>query len=125
MKKLVKAFAEFCKISGVTSGLLFFLLSLAITLDVIVRWIVGKPIVGVFEISQIVFLACTFLVLGLVQNRERHIRVDILISMLQGRPRRIMEAAVGLLGLGLFTILLYVGCKEWLVQRIMLGLIGK
>ena len=25
-----------------------------------------------------------------------------------------MEAAVGLLGLGLFTILLYVGCKEWL-----------
>ena len=114
MKKVATAFRRYCEVSGIISGLLFFFLSVAITLDVLVRWIVGKPIVGVFEFSQIVFLICTFMVLGLVQNRERHIRVDILIAMLKGRSRHIMEAFVRLMGLSLFTILLYVGCKEWL-----------
>jgi TRAP-type C4-dicarboxylate transport system permease small subunit len=114
MKKIAAIFEKFCEISGIFGGLLFFLLSIAITLDVVVRWIVGKPIVGVFEISQIVFLACTFLVLGLAQNKERHIRVDILIGKMKGKPRNIMEAIVGLLGLSFFLVLLYIGCKEWL-----------
>lgn len=113
MGKFVRIFERFSEFCGLLSGLILFLLSIAITLDVTIRWITGKPIVGVFEFSQVAFLASVFLVIALVQNRDRHIRVDILISELEGKPRYILEAFVSFWALLLFAVLLYVGWKEW------------
>ena len=114
MKTVVRIVNKICKGSGIVSGFLFFSLATIITIDVLARWIFGQPFVGVFEISQVTFLACTFLVIGLVQKMERHISVDILISRVRGKPRHLMDAVVALSGLIFFVVLLWVGCKEWL-----------
>jgi TRAP-type C4-dicarboxylate transport system permease small subunit len=60
------------------------------------------------------FLVCVFLVIPLAQNKDRHIRVDIIIAAVRGKPKYIMEAFVSLLAFIVFAVLVYVGSKEWL-----------
>jgi TRAP-type C4-dicarboxylate transport system permease small subunit len=74
------------------------------TADVSMRWLTGRAIGGVFELSGVLLVLVTFLPLGLVLFEDRQLRVDILPELLNGRPLAaldVLDCAIGILVFGL------------------------
>lgn len=94
----------------------FFVLALGIMIstDVLVRWITGRPLIGVFEISRVLFVPIIFMVLGLVQWSDRQVRVDVLVLRVTGRGRIAIRTLDQVLALIFFTILLVTGADSWI-----------
>jgi hypothetical protein len=68
--------------SATVGGGALFIISLLITADVLIRWLAGKPIGGVFEITEVAFLIIVFLSMAFTQYSNRQIRIDILYTLL-------------------------------------------
>ena len=101
-------------VAAVIGGTFLFFLSFLITADILVRWLYGRPFVGVFEASEVIFLVSTFLAAGLVQHTGRQMRVEILVSRIKGKGRYFFDALADLLALAFFLVLLWEGSTEWL-----------
>lgn len=99
---------------GAISGVVLLFMAFMVTTDVSKRWLTGKPITGVFEVSQLSLLVATFLVLGYVQYYDRQLTVDIVSSKAHGRTRVLLRLLDGLLGIFFFGVLLWTGAEEWL-----------
>jgi TRAP-type C4-dicarboxylate transport system permease small subunit len=67
------------------AGSLLFCIALIVTTDVLKRWITGKPILGVFEAVEVLLVAVTMGVLGLVEWQQRQLNVDVFTHRAQGR----------------------------------------
>ena len=106
-------FAALVRASGVLGGLVVFLMTVMVTADVIMRNITGKPITGVFEVSQVSLLIATFLVLAYVQYYDKQLKADIFSSRAQGRKRAAVRLLDGVLSFCFFGILLWTGSEEW------------
>ncbi len=72
---------------GAVSMLFLAFLMLGITLDVIVRAVIGRPISGVFEFTEIALVMMVFLGAGWAQRGDSHIRVTVLIDKLPNTTR--------------------------------------
>lgn len=82
-------------------------LMLAITVDVTVRAITGRPISGVFELAEIAMALLVFLGLGWTQCDDAHIRVTALTQLARPTARRLLDAVAlvfGALLLGLLAL---------------------
>lgn len=89
-------------------GLAGLLVMMAVTcIDVVGAKVFRRPLFGAIDIvvlSQIVaisFAAGMLLILG------RHIQVEYFISRLPGRARAVITSVVSLLGLGLFSVIIW------------------
>lgn len=67
------------------AGIILFLIAVVTTTDVLMRWITGKPILGVFEAVEVMLVAVTMGVLGLVEWQQRQLNVDIFTHRMRGR----------------------------------------
>lgn len=70
--------------------LLFFMMLLG-TADVIGRYLFNRPILGTFEIFEILLPAIVLLGLGYTQENRAHIRMEILISRLSIQTQTILN----------------------------------
>ena len=93
--------------SLIGGGLILFLLSLMTTTDVFCRWLVNKPIVGIYEVSELMFLALFFLPLAGVQYSGRQIKMDILSRHITGRPGKILSVILDALTFTFFSAMLF------------------
>ena len=113
-RRIEEAWVRFLRAFAAFNGLVILWLALMITADVLVRWITGRPFVGVFEISRILFVPVIFMVLALVQWTDRQVRVDALVGRTRGRVKVSVRAFDQVLTLGFFLILLWTGSENWL-----------
>ncbi len=105
LERIYKGLATF-------GGWLLFGLALLITVDVLARWILGKPLGGVFEVAEISLLVVIFISLAFTQYSNRQIRIDILYSRLNPKPRGVLDIVNCLACLLFFGILLVTGGQE-------------
>lgn len=112
--RIEKVWARVLRAFAALNGIVILWLALMITADVLVRWITGRPFVGVFEISRILFVPVIFTVLALVQWTDRQVRVDAVVGHTRGRVKVCMRAFDQVLALGFFLILLWTGSENWL-----------
>ena len=92
---------------------LLLLLSLMVTVDVVTRWITGRPFVGVFEISEVLLAIITFSAVGLVHLDQRLLTVDILSHRARGRRAAALRILDALIGLLIFGLLLWKSTEEF------------
>lgn len=88
-------------------------ISLLVGIDVSLRWITGRSITGVFEISSVLLVMATFLPLGMVLFRHEQLRVDIIFDWVRGRAvagLALVDVATGLL---VFGLLLWITTGEF------------
>ena len=90
------------------------LLSLGITCDVLIRWITGRPITGVFELASLTLVVAIFFPLGFMQHQKLQIRVDIITSHARGRWAVALDLLDAVVGLLVFGLLLWAASKEFL-----------
>ncbi len=112
--KIERVWASVLVAFAALNGLFILGLAVMITADILARWLVGRPFIGVFEISRILFLPIIFLVLSLVQWTDRQVHVDVLAGRTRGRGRVALRAFDQVIALGFFTVLLITSAESWL-----------
>lgn len=95
----------------VCMSLLFFMMGLG-TCDVMGRYLFNKPILGTFEIFEILLPAIVLLGLGYTQGNNAHVRVEILISRLSFRKQTVLNFVTNALALFISVLILWRG---WLL----------
>jgi TRAP-type C4-dicarboxylate transport system permease small subunit len=88
------------------SGWLALILTLLVSFDVLLRYIVGQSIPGAVEISQVILTFMVYLILGAVQEKKDHIRIDFFIEKLPIKIRRYWELVISIVGVAFFSFLL-------------------
>ncbi len=88
--------------------LLFFMMVLG-TGDVMGRYLFNKPILGTFEIFEILLPAIVLLGLGFTQEKKAHVRVEILIARLSFRKQTVLNFVTSGLTLFISVLILWRG----------------
>ena len=70
---------------------LLFMMMLLGTVDVGGRYLFNKPILGTFEVFEILLPAIVLLGLGYTQQNKAHVRMEILVSRLSSRKQTILS----------------------------------
>lgn len=93
------------KVLGFASMCASICIMFLITADILLRYFLGHPIKGTFEITGLMLVIMFFFGFAYAQNQQSHIAVDIVISRLPRRPRAILLSFSYLVYLG-FTLLI-------------------
>jgi TRAP-type C4-dicarboxylate transport system permease small subunit len=78
----------------ITSGIPLFSLMCITAVDVLGRYIFGKPLPGGFELTEMLLAVAVFASLPIVELREEHISIDLLDRLYAAHARRWRRAVV-------------------------------
>ena len=95
----------------VCMSLLFFMMALG-TCDVMGRYLFNKPILGTYEIFEILLPAIVLLGLGYTQGSNAHVRVELFISHLSSRKQTVLNLITNGCALFISVLILWRG---WLL----------
>lgn len=102
------------RLLGDAAGVALLCLSLAFTIDVLLRWTLSRPILGLYEVSELAFAGVMALALVWTNNRQNHVSTGLL-ELVTGRGdgARILAGMLGAAVFGLFTwfLLRHAGAK--------------
>ncbi|MEP4663891.1 TRAP transporter small permease [Parasphingorhabdus sp.] len=107
MTKFAKTYDLLMKISGVTSGLIIFFISILIFTNVILRNTGGFSWSWVTEICEYGLSFSAFLAAPWVLYESAHIKVDFLLHGSPEHIRKKIEVSINLIGLIIGAILFY------------------
>ena len=93
-------------LAWVAGGLMMFV-SLAVCVDVVLRYFFNRPMLWVLETSEYVLLYIPFLAAAYVLREESHIRIDILLNRLGRRTQHRLNAVTSVLACGVLLVLAY------------------
>jgi TRAP-type C4-dicarboxylate transport system permease small subunit len=96
---------------NVCMSLLFFMMLLG-TVDVSGRYLFNHPILGTFEVFEILLPAIVLLGLGYTQGNKAHVRMEILVSRLSSRAQMILNLFTNGCAL-LISVLIF--CRGWVL----------
>lgn len=108
MRVMEKVYRWSSWVAGGVAGVL----SVMITADVLKRWLMGRPFLGVLELAQVAFLIITFLALGQMEHSGSELRIDILSSRLKGKAESVLKAFTCLVGMVFWGLFLWRGLDE-------------
>src|SRR5512135_3433407 len=91
-------------LAGVAAVVLAFVMFLMVA-DVFCRYLLNRPILGSFEITEFMMIVLVFFSIAFAQIKKAHISVDVLVLKLSRRTQQIFQAIGSLLGLGLFSLM--------------------
>lgn len=112
----VGIFSRWTNVIGVSG---FFIMICLSFVDVIMRYVFNSPIRGVTELVTVMMIVSIFLAIAHTQNVKAHVSVDVITSKLSVRPRLILEFITIILGLGIFTIIVWQNALEipWVLEN--------
>ena len=100
------------RIENAMAGLAALLLvgiTVAVCLEVFMRYVINQPLVWVVELSEYALLYICFLGTAWALRNDNHVKVDIVLNILPHRVRRVLGVISSLLGLSISAILLIWG----------------
>lgn len=95
-------------LSYVGAAALFFMMLLT-TVDVAGRYILNKPITGVFELTEYLVLILIFSFLAITQAQGGHVSVDLLLTRLPAKLRFAVNLINHLACLALMAVIFWMG----------------
>jgi TRAP-type C4-dicarboxylate transport system permease small subunit len=112
----VGVFSRWTNVIGITG---FFLMICFTFVDVIMRYVFNSPIRYVTELVEVMMITSIFLAIAHTLNVDGHVSVDLITSKLKPRPRLILDFLTTILGLGIFTIVIWQTIEEipWILAN--------
>ena len=109
-----KALSCFEKILiGISIGIVNFTMIIT-TVDITMRYIFNKPLVGVYELAELSMIGMVFLGVGCVQSEKGHISITILVDKLSTQTQIISSIFGNLVGIFAMTIITLSSAKATL-----------
>jgi len=111
----------------IVSGCMIFGLMLLISVDVIGRYLMSKPIPSVTEMAETILVLSVFLCLASTHAAGRNIRVNALTRHLSERRQTVLEIFAACGGLFLFALITWkswsTGLESWQEKEFLMGLL--
>jgi TRAP-type C4-dicarboxylate transport system permease small subunit len=95
----------------VIAGVLCILLMLGISTEVVTRYFLNTPILGMLEASEMAMLYIAFLSAAWVLKQEGHVNMDLINSYLRPRALGILNTFLSIIGAAIALVLLWYGTK--------------
>jgi TRAP-type C4-dicarboxylate transport system permease small subunit len=105
----VKGLEKVIRALGAVASALIITIMILTTTDVIARYIIGSPLKGGVEISEILFLSAVYLGLSYTHLFREHVGVDLFTSHLSPTTRRVLETLMLFLALVIYGLLAWRG----------------
>lgn len=87
------------------------LIGLAMILEVVMRYLFDKPTVWTVELSRFALLYITFLGASWVLRQEAHVKIDMVLDMLNPRNRALLNMVTSLFCAAICLVLVWYGAK--------------
>jgi|TARA_B110000977_G_scaffold172919_1_gene225689 TRAP-type C4-dicarboxylate transport system permease small subunit len=107
LSKIDRLFLKFETVLTLAGGIVIFLLVFLATTNVLGRWIFSLPVSGYIDWVEQSMAFFAFLGIAFTQREGGHIRMDMLVGRIQGRPLWITELLSVILMLGVTLVLIY------------------
>lgn len=114
MKLLAKVstiFDRFLDLTVILAAILLFFVTFSVGAEVILRYFLGRPTIWVTEIAEYLLLYITFFVVAWVLRREGHVKMDLVLNLLNPRTQSMVNVITSLIGSIVCFILTWYGAK--------------
>jgi TRAP-type C4-dicarboxylate transport system permease small subunit len=79
---------------GVAASAILFVMMTLTFVDVVMRYVLNRPVRGAFELTELMLLLLIFAGLPLVSHADEHVSMDFIDRLLRGGAARILTRAV-------------------------------
>lgn len=93
------------RILGKVGAAVLFSMMLLTTADVAGRYLFNSPILGALEITEFMVVVVVFSFLGITQQENGHVAVDLLVGSLPSGVRRVIDLLTGLASLTILGLI--------------------
>jgi len=93
------------------SGIIILLDALAVTIDVLMRYVFSKTYVGLFELTEYSLLWMTFMGAAYIMRNNGHVRVDAVTNLLNPRNRAILDGIASVIGMFILLVVTWYSAK--------------
>jgi len=107
LSKIDRLFLKLETMLTLAGGIVIFLLVFLATANVLGRWIFSLPVSGYIDWVEQSMAFFAFLGIAFTQREGGHIRMDMLVGRIQGRPLWVTELLSVILMLGVTLVLIY------------------
>ncbi len=107
--KIGRILDKIIEIFAFIAGLILAFILLSVCLEVFMRYFLNRPLQWVVELTEYALLYITFLGAAWLLKRERHINVDIFLSLLSSRTRAGLKIFSSLIGIIVSFCLVWYG----------------
>ena len=97
--KIDRILGAIIKLFGVIAGILFMMMALIVTYNVVMRYFVARPPVWAVETTEYIMVYATFLAAAWVLSVDGHVKIDILVMRLSPKNQYLSSVVVSFLGL--------------------------
>lgn len=114
MKFLNMLAAVFDRILGsmaLIAAVLLTFTMLSVTTDVVMRYVLDRPMLWVVEITEYILMWIPFLGAAWLLKHDGHVKVDILLSRLNPRIQALLSTVTSIVGVIICLILVWYGVK--------------
>lgn len=115
--KMTNAIKPVIRIGGYIAAVVLAAMMLLTVLDVFLRYVFNRPILGGMEITEHMMLVLCFLAISYCATEGRHVKVDLLVARLKDRVQTIFAVIVYGLSLVLFIPMTLVYIPEAIVVQ--------
>lgn len=98
-------------LNGVGSGMLMAMV-LLMAVNVILRYVLGRPIKGAVELEEFMMVIVVFLGLAYTAVQKNHVRIDFIVSRFSQPAQAVINCITSLLALGLCSFMVW-RCAVW------------
>ena len=115
LKQAIAIFDRILDLLASLIGGIIVIITLAVCLDVLLKYFFNLPIAGVEEVTEHLLLFITFFGCAWLLRKEGHVTVDFVLVMLNPKSRAFLGVITSLLGIFICLVLIWYGCKvTWL-----------
>lgn len=116
MQRLDRMFDHLLFSLACVAAVILAAIALAIPVSVVMRNVSGGAIRGLFEVIEFGLLSATFLGAPWVLSRNGHVSVDLVVSNLPRRGRRIADALANLIGMAVSAVFFWYAVQAMLAS---------
>jgi TRAP-type C4-dicarboxylate transport system permease small subunit len=98
LRRLTAIFDTTVDIASTLGGVLLIFLMLVTCVDVLLRYFLGRPMIWVVEISEIILLYITFLGSAWLLRKEGHVKIEMFSSRLRPKTRAWLDIIISAIG---------------------------
>jgi TRAP-type C4-dicarboxylate transport system permease small subunit len=115
------------RVLSIVAGLIMLVLTCLTAIDVLLRFLLNKPIPGLYELSELMLIGIVFLSIAYVQARKEHLRIDVLASKFPSKVQFILNIFGYLAGVFVFLLIAwrsgYIAWQAWALGDYSSGLV--